>query len=103
MDLLVMHHEFEAIYPDMPRQRIQSTLIDTGMAGGDSSMARTVGYPVGIAADLVASGKIALTGVRIPVQRQVYGPILAECARKNIRFIERRSDLATDERSFWGD
>jgi saccharopine dehydrogenase-like NADP-dependent oxidoreductase len=54
MDLLVMHHEFEAIYPDLPRQRIQSTLIDCGIPGGDSSMSRTVGYPVGIAAGLLA-------------------------------------------------
>jgi saccharopine dehydrogenase-like NADP-dependent oxidoreductase len=103
MDLLVMHHEFEAIYPDLPKQRIQSTLIDTATPGGDSSMARTVGYPLGIAAGLVAAGKIDMTGVRIPVHRRIYEPILAECAKKNIRFLERRSDLESDERSFWGD
>jgi hypothetical protein len=34
MDLLVMHHEFEAIYPGLPRQRIQSTLIDCGIPTG---------------------------------------------------------------------
>jgi saccharopine dehydrogenase-like NADP-dependent oxidoreductase len=57
MDLLVMHHEFEAIYPGLPRQRIQSTLIDCGDPDGDSSMSRTVGYPVGIAAGLIADGQ----------------------------------------------
>jgi hypothetical protein len=61
--LLVMHHEFEAIYPGLPRQRIQSTLIDCGDPDGDSSMSRTVGYPVGIAAGLIAAGKISRTGV----------------------------------------
>jgi saccharopine dehydrogenase-like NADP-dependent oxidoreductase len=69
MDLLVMHHEFEAIYPDLPRQRIQSTLIDCGIPDGDSSMSRTVGYPVGIAAGLLAEEKITLTGVLRPVHR----------------------------------
>ncbi|WP_319409156.1 saccharopine dehydrogenase C-terminal domain-containing protein [uncultured Desulfosarcina sp.] len=103
MDLLVMHHEFEAIYPDQPRQRIQSTLIDCGIPGGDSSMSRTVGYPVGIAAGLVAEGKIAQTGVLRPVHPEIYEPILAECRRLGICFKERRSDLDADERSYWGD
>ena len=103
MDLLIMHHEFEAIYPGQPKQRIQSTLIDTGTPGGDSSMARTVGYPVGISAGLLAAGKIDLSGVRIPVHPQIYEPVLAECARNDIRFVERQSDLESDERSYWGD
>jgi saccharopine dehydrogenase-like NADP-dependent oxidoreductase len=103
MDLLVMHHEFEVLYPEQPRQRIQSTLIDSGIRGGDTSMSRTVGYPVGIAAGLIATGKIDLTGVRIPVHPQIYQPILAECEKRNIRFIERRSELDEDERSYWGD
>ena len=103
MDLLVMHHEFEAIYPDLPRQRIQSTLIDCGIPGGDTSMSRTVGYPVGIAASLVAEGKITQTGVLRPVHPEIYEPVLAECRRLGICFKERRSDLDADERSYWGD
>ncbi len=103
MDLLVMHHEFEAIYPGRPCQRIQSTLIDSGIPEGDSSMSRTVGYPVGIAASLVAEEKITRTGVLRPVFPEIYTPILAECQRLGITFKERQSDLSTDERSFWGD
>ncbi len=102
-DLLVMHHEFEAIYPGMPKQRIQSTLIDRGIPGGDSSMSRTVGYPVAIAADLIAAGKIRLKGVEIPVHEEIYRPVLAACEELDIRFIETRSDLDEDERSYWGD
>lgn len=103
VDFLVMHHEFEAVYPDLPRQRIQSTLIDRGDPGGDSSMSRTVGYPVGIAASMVAEGRITQTGVLRPVSVEIYTPVLAECERLGIRFIERRSDLDADERSYWGD
>lgn len=103
MDLLVMHHEFEADYPGLPRQRIQSTLIDRGTPGGDSSMSRTVGYPVGLAAGLLADGKIQQTGVLRPIDRQWYEPILSGCRKLGISFEERRSDLAADERSFWGD
>ncbi len=103
MDLLVMHHEFEAIYPGQPRQRIQSTLIDHGDPEGDSSMSRTVGYPVGIAASLIAEGRITQTGVLRPVSAEIYQPVLAECERLGIQFKECRSDLDTDERSYWGD
>ena len=38
-----------------------------------------------------------------PVHPQIYEPILKECQRLGIRFTERRSDLNTDERSYWGD
>ena len=103
MDLLVQHHEFEAVYPGMPMQRIQSTLIDLGIPRGDSSMSRTVGYPVGIAAHLIAEGKITTAGVRIPVLPQIYRPILAELEKLDIRFVERRSTLSEDEPSYWGD
>jgi len=103
MDLLVMHHEFEALYPDLPRQRIQSTLIDCGIPGGDSSMSRTVGYPVAVSAALLADGKIDRTGVLRPVHAEIYEPILDECQRLGIRFKEKRSNLDTDERSYWGD
>jgi saccharopine dehydrogenase-like NADP-dependent oxidoreductase len=103
MDLLVMHHEFEAIYPRLPRQRIQSTLIDRGDPEGDSSMSRTVGYPVGIAASLIAEGRISQTGVLRPVSAEIYVPVLAECERLGIQFKERRSDLDASEISYWGD
>jgi saccharopine dehydrogenase-like NADP-dependent oxidoreductase len=102
-DLLVMHHEFEAVYPGLPRQRIQSTLIDRGSPDGDSSMSRTVGYPVGIAAGLLADETIDRTGVLRPVHASIYAPILAECQRLGISFKERQSNLDADERSYWGD
>jgi len=103
MDLLVMHHEFEATYPDLPRRRIQSTLIDRGDPEGDSSMSRTVGYPVGIAAGLIAEGRISRRGVLRPVSAEIYVPVFAECERLGIHFNERRSDLDADELSYWGD
>ena len=66
-------------------------------------MSRTVGYPVGIAAGLLAQDKISLSGVLRPVHPQVYEPILSQCQALGIRFKERRSDLDADELSYWGD
>ena len=66
-------------------------------------MSRTVGYPVGIAAHLIAEGKITTAGGRIPVLPQIYRPILAELEKLDIRFVERISTLSEDEPSYWGD
>ncbi|TFH01783.1 MAG: saccharopine dehydrogenase, partial [Candidatus Thorarchaeota archaeon] len=51
-DMLVMHHEFIAEYPDK-KQKITSTMIDYGILNGDSSMSRTVALPVAIASRMI--------------------------------------------------
>ena len=42
-DMIVMHHEFIAEFPDK-KQKITSTMIDYGIPNGDSSMSRTVAF-----------------------------------------------------------
>ncbi len=91
-DLLVQHHEFETAYPGGDAERIQSTLIHVGDPDGDTAMSRTVGLPVAIATRLIAEGNLNLTGVQIPVSRQIYEPVLAELAKWGIRFVERRTE-----------
>ncbi|MBI4224220.1 MAG: saccharopine dehydrogenase NADP-binding domain-containing protein [Deltaproteobacteria bacterium] len=76
-DMLVMHHEFIAQFPDK-KERITSTLVDFGIPNGDTSMSRTVGLPAAVAARLILEGKISLKGVQIPVCREIYEPVLAE-------------------------
>jgi saccharopine dehydrogenase-like NADP-dependent oxidoreductase len=94
LDLLIQHHEFDACYPDRSPERIEATLITTGIPRGDTSMARTVGLPVAIATRLIAEGRIDLKGVQIPVAPQIYGPILAELETRQIKFEERITPLA---------
>lgn len=97
VDLLLQHHEFKACYPDGREELTLSTLVDTGTPGGDSSMSKTVGLPAAISARLIAQGKIDLTGVRIPVHSQIYGPVLTELAAQNIRFMEQTRVLAAPD------
>ncbi len=92
-DMIVLQHEFIASYPDAGRERIVSTLIDFGVPGGDSSMARTVGLPAAIGTKLILEGKIKETGVHIPVSPEIYRPILAELKNLNIAFKEKRETL----------
>lgn len=93
VDLLVQHHEFIAEYPGGTKKKITSTMVDTGIPDGDSSMARTVSLPAAIATKLILKGEIALTGVHIPVLPDVYEPVLRELDTMDIRLIERETEL----------
>jgi saccharopine dehydrogenase (NADP+, L-glutamate forming) len=82
-DMLVMHHEFIAEYPDH-KEEITSTMIDYGIPGGDSSMSRTVGLPAAIGSRLILDGKITRKGVVVPVTPDIYEPVLTELAKMGI-------------------
>ena len=87
---MLQHHEFIGKYPDGRQEKILSTMVDTGIPNGDTSMARTVGLPAAIAARLIVEGKIDVKGVCIPVLPEIYTPVLAELEALNIKFIERK-------------
>jgi len=87
-DMVVLVHEFTATYPDR-RAFITSTLIDFGIPGGDTAMARTVGLPAAIATRLILQGKINLTGVHIPVLPEIYEPVLEELEQLGIACMEK--------------
>ncbi len=87
-DLLVLQHEFIAERAGRT-QKISSTLVDFGIPGGDSSMARTVSLPVAIGVRLILEGKIERRGVIAPVFPEVYNPILDELETLHITCKER--------------
>ncbi len=83
-DMLIMQHRFLAEYPDGTGEEITSTMLDFGIPGGDSSMARTVSLPAAIAARLILEGKITRRGVCIPVVAEIYDPVLDELGELDI-------------------
>ena len=93
VDLLVQHHEFLAAWPDGKQEKITSTMVDTGIPNGDSSMARTVSLPAAIATKMILQGKIDLTGVHIPVLPAIYEPVLDELETMGIALVERKQTL----------
>lgn len=92
-DMLVMHHEFAAEYPNGRKERVTSSMIDFGVPNGDSSMARTVSLPAAIAVRLILEGRIDLTGVHIPVVKDIYQPVLAELETLGITCREAKHPL----------
>lgn len=90
-DMIVLHHKFSAEYPEEKKTEvITSTLIDFGIPGGDTAMARTVGLPAAICARMILEGKISLSGVHIPIHTEIYEPVLNELEPTGIIFRERR-------------
>jgi len=91
-DMIVMHHEFVAEYPNK-KEYVTSTLVDYGIPNGDSSIARTVSIPAAIAVKMILEEKINLTGVYIPVVPEIYNPILDELEEIGIKFDENIESL----------
>ncbi|MFQ6031841.1 MAG: saccharopine dehydrogenase C-terminal domain-containing protein [Candidatus Zixiibacteriota bacterium] len=87
-DMIILHHEFIAEYPE-EKEKITSTLIDYGIPHGDSAMSRTVGLPAAIGASLILQEKIKVTGVHIPVSPSIYEPTLKELEKQGIICKER--------------
>jgi saccharopine dehydrogenase-like NADP-dependent oxidoreductase len=87
-DMLVMQHKFEAEF-EGHRETITSSLVDYGIANGDTSMSRTVSLPVAIAARLVLDGRFTRPGLSIPTCPELYVPILNELESFDIRFVEK--------------
>lgn len=92
-DMVVMHHEFIVEYPDKPTQRITSTLLDHGVPGEDTSIARTVSLPAAMAVKMIVNGRVKARGVHIPNIANIYEPILEELEGLGIKFTERTTPL----------
>ncbi|TQV82961.1 saccharopine dehydrogenase C-terminal domain-containing protein [Aliikangiella coralliicola] len=87
-DMIVMQHRLVLVDEKGNKTFHRSTLIEKGDVGGYSAMAKTVGYPAAIAADLLLSGKITRKGVCIPVTQDIYEPVLEELEKLNIKMTE---------------
>jgi saccharopine dehydrogenase-like NADP-dependent oxidoreductase len=86
-DFIVMWHRF--IYEQNGQKKeIQSYLTATGKDEIETAMAKTVGLPLAIAADLLIEGRISSRGVVIPTVKEIYEPVLETLRKFDIRFTE---------------
>ena len=91
-DMIVMLHEIEYTSGNT-KNSIHSSLLVKGDDSIHTAMAKTVGLPLGIAAKLILNGKINLTGLHIPVIKEIYEPVLEELKNYGVEFVETRTTL----------
>ena len=91
-DMILMRHEFDVRYNDR-RERIVLTLNCFGHPGENGATAQCVSYPAAVAARLILEGKITRRGTIIPVDREIYQPVLEELTRMDISFKRQQERL----------
>ena len=92
-DMLLQRHDLTFEYPEGQRECVTAIMVDYGISGGDSSMARTVSLPAAIGARMILEGRVRLRGVQIPVIPDIYEPVLAELETLGIAFEESRKTV----------
>lgn len=88
-DMIVMQHEFKYTTKGNEDKMIVSAMAYIGENQEKTAMAVTVGLPLAITTKLLLTGKIDLTGVNLPVHKQIYEPVLQELVKFNINFEEK--------------
>ncbi len=94
-DVVILQHEILAQYTEEKnrREKIISTLIEYGEPDGFTAISKTVGLPAAIAVKLLMTGKLEVRGCRIPINREIYTPVLNELEKEGIKFKEKTEEL----------
>lgn len=91
-DMIVMQHEMDYEL-NGKKERLTSSMLCKGNDAEDTSIAQTVGLPLGIMTKLIATGQFTTTGVNIPLMKEVYEPILTELKDYGIGFNEQITEI----------
>ena len=70
----------------------QKKKISNGIIGEDrtqTAMAKTAGLPIAIASLKILNKEVLITGVQIPIHKEIYTPILKELKQYGIVFKEQ--------------
>jgi saccharopine dehydrogenase (NADP+, L-glutamate forming) len=68
--------------------KLKSSLVLRGKDQTNTAMSMTVGLPVAIAAELILTDKINMSGVKIPIDKEIYLPVLEKLKEFGIDFVE---------------
>ena len=94
-DMVILVHQMDVEYPDRPNlcERVTYTMVETGDALGMSAMAKTVGLPTALAAEMMLRGELQLSGCLLPTHDAIYKPVLAQLKEEGLRFTLTREPL----------
>jgi saccharopine dehydrogenase-like NADP-dependent oxidoreductase len=85
-----MWHKFNYIDDTGKEIEEHATMVSLGEDPINTAMSKSVGLPLGIATKLILEGKISTPGVLIPIQKEIYKPILEELKEYGFDFIEEK-------------
>ena len=91
-DMIVMQHQFEYLQ-NGELKKLNSSLLVFGEDPRYTAMAKTVGLSVAIATKLILNGAIQSTGVKIPIDKDIYVPVLEELKEHGINFMEEELNV----------
>ncbi|MDC0358518.1 saccharopine dehydrogenase NADP-binding domain-containing protein [Oligoflexia bacterium] len=87
-DMVVLKHEMDVFYPEQPdrKEKVSSTMIEKGIPGKHTAMAKTVGLPIAIAVELILSGELEERGSLTPIDPMISQLLLRELKRERVEF-----------------
>ncbi len=86
-DMIVMWHKF-GYHLGGELHEINSHMVCIGEDQTYTAMSETVGLPVAICTKMILNGTIKLKGVQLPIQKEIYDPVLKELEEYGIVFKE---------------
>ncbi len=88
-DMIVMYHKF-GYEVNGTKKQIDATMVCIGEDQTYTAMAKTVGLPVAMATLQILNGNITTPGVQLPINKEVYEPILKELEEFGVIFNEKQ-------------
>lgn len=86
-DMIVMWHKFVYTINGQFKE-VNSHMVVEGEKQPYTAMSNTVGLPAAICAKMILNGTISLKGVQLPIEKEIYEPILKELEFHGIVFHE---------------
>ncbi len=92
-DMIVMQHQFDFEKDGMRRKRY-STMVCIGEDTLHTAMSLTVGLPLAMIARRILEGQYKKIGVQLPIQPEIYNPVLEELKEYGIGFVENEVSVS---------
>lgn len=91
-DMVILSHEIIYEHPEKnTKEKVTSTYVDYGEDEIFTAISKTVGLPAAMAAKLILTGELPLTGTHIPTHPVIYTKVLEELKTVGINFKEKLS------------
>ncbi|MEJ6754040.1 MAG: saccharopine dehydrogenase NADP-binding domain-containing protein [Flavobacteriales bacterium] len=89
-DMIIMWHRVSYSLNKIEKELI-SYMAYIGKDSSVTAMSDTVGLPLGIATKMLLNGSIKTRGVVLPLEKQIYNPVLKELKKLGIDFVEHEN------------